>query len=129
MQNYSDQKERSTRHTARWRIVIVTDAGREAFGRTADIAVGGAAVYLEVYLQPQTEGTLMLEIPARPDVVARQVIQTQCRVVYSVHDAKVGRFRSGLQFMQMSDEDRKALQNAFAAYFSHSMALARENDS
>ncbi|GAB7129175.1 hypothetical protein JCM19000A_36830 [Silvimonas sp. JCM 19000] len=117
MNEYSDKAQRATRHSVRWRVVLLTTDGRQAFGRSGDLSISGASVYLDLYLQMHTEALLYLEIPARPDGIERQIVQIPCRVVYTVHDNVMSQFRTGIQFLQLDDLSRDALQRAFKAYF------------
>lgn len=126
MNDYSDKTQRATRHGVRWRVVLVTTDGRQAFGRTGDLSASGASVYLDVYLQMQTDALLHLEVPARPDVIERQIVQLPCRVVYTVHDNAMGQFRTGIQFMQLDEPARDILQRAFKAYFHRARPVVAE---
>lgn len=83
-------------------IKLLGDERCEGFVRTEVVGLGGCMFYSD---QPFDTGSYLDVLIA----VHATVVKALCKVVYQ-KDAPEGRFETGVEFVQISDTDRKLLE-------------------
>lgn len=78
-------------------------------GRTVDVSETGMCLMLAEGLPDGTECLIGFELPEKGG--ARKRVQSRARVVHSVLSTQGEGFKIGMQFLQVPDETRRALES------------------
>jgi hypothetical protein len=102
---------KGNRHPLHWRIALVYDNGgkNEIYhGRTHDISVTGASIYVDhnIFL---TEVVMLLAVPPLHIGKKETIIEIKCRMIYTVLDGEQRRFRIGIRFLHFKADGKKIL--------------------
>jgi len=104
----ADRREAVRRHLRGPALVLLPgQPGR--VGRTVDVSETGMCVMLPDDLPGGTECMVGFELPDKAG--ARKRVQSRARVVHSVLSTQGDGFKLGMQFVQVPDETRRALES------------------
>jgi hypothetical protein len=104
----ADRRE-AARRPLRGPALVLLPGQPGRLGRTVDVSETGVCVMLPEGLPETTECLVGFEVPDRNGV--RKRVQARARVVHSVLSTQGGDgFKIGMQFLQVPDETRRALE-------------------
>ena len=104
----ADRREAVRRHLRSPALVLLPgQPGR--VGRTVDVSETGMCVMLPDGLPGGTECMVGFELPDKGG--SRKRVQSRARVVHSVLSTQGDGFKIGMQFMQVPDDTRRALES------------------
>lgn len=90
------------RYIARWRVTASVDQNSLHHGHLKDISTKGAAVLFEQNFQVAKFIKLHIYMPPPPPGRLPCIVEVIGRVVYTIHDPKEHRFRTGIEFLKFA---------------------------
>ena len=113
-----------TRHLCHWRMAIIhknKDKNDIFHGRTNDLSVDGASVFIHHNVFKVEEVVMLLAVPPLNVGQKETIIEIQCRMAYTILDSEQSMFRIGLQFQGFKGDGKdmlaKILGNRVVPFF------------
>ncbi len=101
-----------TRHLCHWRMAIIhkNKERNDIFhGRTNDLSVDGASVFIHHNVFKVDEVVMLLAVPPLHIGQKETIIEIQCRMAYTILDSEESLFRIGLQFQGFKGDGKSML--------------------
>ncbi len=102
------------RHPIHWRIALVHKKGEKNdiyHGRTHDLSLWGASIFVDSNIFVMTEVVMLLAIPPLHQGLKETIVEIQCRMSYTVLDSEESRFRIGIRFLHFKGEGKRILSD------------------
>ena len=110
----SIENRKHYRYPIHWRVVIIRKNGNKNdiyHGRTHDLSLGGASVFVDHNIFMDSKVVMLLAIPPSIPGQKEIIIVTECRMAHTVFDSGKGQFRIGMRFLSFKEEGKKILSN------------------
>lgn len=108
----SVENRKHYRHPIHWRVAIIHKNGDQNeiyHGRTHDLSLGGASVFVDHNIFMDTKVLMLLAIPPNLPGQKEIIIEAECRMAHTVFDSGKGRFRIGMRFLGFKGAGKKIL--------------------
>lgn len=110
------------RYPARWRVTLLCQCHRDMQQRvfdgiTSDVSLGGMCIYSSHNLCASREMETILTIPSLHTGGTPHRLKIRVRASHTVLVGELDAFRTGVQFLGMSEADRQCLQHHLEVRF------------
>jgi c-di-GMP-binding flagellar brake protein YcgR len=102
------ERREAVRRNLRASAMVLLPGQPGRIGRTLDVSETGLCIVLPEGLAGGTECMVGFELPDRTG--SRKRVQSRARVVHSILSTQGDGFKVGMQFVQMPDDTRRALE-------------------
>ena len=102
------------RHPVHWRIALIHKNGDKNdtyHGRTNDLSVSSATVFVDKNIFVTSEVIILLAIPAFHAGQKETIVEIQSSMSYTVLDSEQSRFRIALRFLHFKGEGKRILSD------------------
>jgi len=109
------QLRQAQRFPFHWEVAIVFDSkeGKRTFhGTTHDISIRGCAILTEHNVFSEYPISVLVAIPAANPSGGKRIVETKGRMIYTVLSSGHRKFRSGIQFLEFTGNNKQLLQKA-----------------
>lgn len=110
----SSENRKHHRYPIHWRVVLIHKNGNENeiyHGRTHDLSLGGASIFVDHNIFMDSIVVMMLAIPPQISGQKETIIVTRCRMAHTVFDSGHGQFRIGMRFLGFKGGDKEILSH------------------
>jgi hypothetical protein len=120
------ENRRGDRYKATWRVAVEASGHDLHYAKINDISLFGVAILNDQNLKPQSKTTLHIQIPSVKNTVDQKILIVHGLTAYSIHDAKHGCFRIGINFNEFGlESDRDFLHTRLTT---HHSKVPNQND-
>jgi hypothetical protein len=117
------ERRQHPRYPARWRVTVHCDCQHKneaatLHGTTGDVSLGGATIHTKHNFCAQKDVLVILDIPPVHAGGRMHHLQIRARTTYTVLDGSLNLFRSGLQFLHLTEHDHHLLEQHLESRFS-----------
>lgn len=108
------ENRKQHRHPIHWRIALVhrySDRNDIYHGRTHDLSVLGASIFVDYNIFMMSELVLLLAIPPLQPGHQETIIEIQCRMVYTILASAQSQFRIGIRFLDFKGDGKRLLSD------------------
>jgi c-di-GMP-binding flagellar brake protein YcgR len=108
------ERRKHYRHPIHWRIALVheNDDKHDIYhGRTHDLSVWGASVFVDHNIFMIAEVVLLLAIPPLHPGQKETIIEIECRMIYTILDNEQSQFRIGVRFLSFKGDGKRILSD------------------